>query len=73
MGLPKWKLHSPNQNLRVIRERDNVLTQATGLKNYARNAMDVYDTCKIFFSDEIIDRIVTDTNRFIERVRPYPR
>lgn len=69
-NLTRWQLHRSIANPRVRRGRCNVITEAAGLKGDARYAVTVIDAWKIFFSDEIIDKIVSDTNRFLQRLRP---
>lgn len=50
-GLTKWQLHCPNLNLRVRRGRHNVLTQLAGLKNDAKNAVNIIDSSQIYTND----------------------
>lgn len=67
--LTRWQLHCPNVNPRVRRGRQNVVTEAAGVKGAARNAVTVTDAWKIFFPDVVIDQIVVQTNRFLQRIR----
>lgn len=69
-NITKWLLHCPKTNQRVRRGRQNVVTQAAGVKRNARNAVTAIDSWKIFFTNEMIDKIVANTNRFLERIRP---
>lgn len=68
-AITKWRLHSFQQN-RIRTRQHNVVTEARGLKGNARNAFTPIEAWKIFFPDEVINDIVTHTNRLLAKIRP---
>lgn len=69
-NITKWFLHTPQQGSRVRTRRQNIVTERSGLQGEARNCHSPLEAWKLFFSDETIQSIVTNTNKYLEKLRP---
>uniref|UniRef100_A0A1B6JQP1 PiggyBac transposable element-derived protein domain-containing protein n=1 Tax=Homalodisca liturata TaxID=320908 RepID=A0A1B6JQP1_9HEMI len=66
-GVTKWSVHCPRQNVRT--PADNLVRGLPGV----RQNFDVQNPVaawRLFFTDEVLDSIVTCTNQRIRKVRP---
>lgn len=62
-----WKKHRPIQNVRT--RQSNIVIQLPGVKPIAKNAKSVADCWKLLFSDEILEIIVSNTNKYIQKMK----
>ena len=53
----------------VKRRAHNIITKLPGVIGAAKNVRTIYDSWNCFFTDEILDIIVTNTNRYISTIR----
>lgn len=67
-NLTEWLKHKPEKPRRKTRPH-NLLTKLPGVKAVAKGAATTLDCWQLFFSDEIIDKIVISTNQKIEQMR----
>lgn len=62
-----WKKDLPNKNVRT--RQSNIVVRLPGVKQYAKSARSVLDCWNLFFSDNILNIIVENTNKKIESIK----
>lgn len=61
-----WRKHCSNLNVRT--RQSNIVIRLPGVKEYGKKAKSIFDCWNLFFSDDMLDIIVTNTNKKIESV-----
>uniref|UniRef100_A0A1B6LU83 PiggyBac transposable element-derived protein domain-containing protein n=1 Tax=Graphocephala atropunctata TaxID=36148 RepID=A0A1B6LU83_9HEMI len=72
-NVTKWFLHCPQQGSRVRTRHHNIVTERFGLQGEAKNCHSPLEAWKLFFNDDTIQSIVTNTNKYLEKIRPKYR
>ncbi|XP_067630578.1 piggyBac transposable element-derived protein 4-like [Eurosta solidaginis] len=62
-----WALGQPLRNVRT--RQCNIITHLPGVKNIAKNARNPSECVALFLSNTLIEKIVTYTNIYIEKIR----
>jgi hypothetical protein len=65
--ITKWKKNPPPRNIRTA--HCNIITHLPGVKPHARNAKTIIESWSLFFSDNVIQEIVTYTNIYLTKIR----
>lgn len=67
-GETVWKKHIPVKNVRTRSE--NLVTRLPGVRSVVKNLKSLLEIWKYFFSDEVLDIIVENTNKRIYLIKP---
>jgi hypothetical protein len=63
----KWRSVQPTQNVRT--RSCNVVTHLRGVKGRAKEAKSAIDCWKCFISDDILEIITENTNKYIDKIK----
>lgn len=71
-GTTRWKKQCPNKIIRTRKE--NIIVRLPGVRNCGKNAKTAIECWSLFFTDEMLNIIVENTNRYIsELAQGYAR
>lgn len=62
-GTTRWHKHCPNKTVRTRRE--NIIVRLPGVRNCGKNAKTAVECWSLFFTDEMLNIIVENTNHYI--------
>lgn len=66
-GTTKWSIHCSRRNVRTRRE--NIVIHLPGVLQYARNSNTVIDCWNLYFTKEMIEKIVSYTNLYLAKLK----